>query len=240
MNAPNAPDDFPASLRAAACRGLMRLDAVMERNIGKALSTRPYWMFLLELYLAEFEGRTMFQSCLVTEGAPANTHRRAAKLADMGILIREPDPDDHRRVDLKLTPATRAMLEHALNATVTLYRAMARELLPDSEIEYGLLDHAETWYKRLFSTKYEHSAMNILRGKVIAGGRIALPADVRRSLGLQNGDTVLFEIEGDELRIRPARSALRRVQERLRAFAPNEGLVSDELIAERRAEASRD
>ncbi|RJG52983.1 AbrB/MazE/SpoVT family DNA-binding domain-containing protein [Sphingobium terrigena] len=82
--------------------------------------------------------------------------------------------------------------------------------------------------------------MTILRGKVIAGGRIALPADIRRSLGLQNGDTVLFEVNGDEVRIRPARSALRRVQERLRAFAPKEGLVSEELIAERRAEAARD
>lgn len=240
MNAPDAPDDFPASLRAAVCRGLMRLDAMMERTIGKALSTRPYWVFLLELYLAEFEGRTLFQSCLVTEGAPANTHRRAAKLADMGAVIREPDQDDHRRVDLRLTPATRTMLEHALNAAVALYRAMAHELLPDAGINHGLMDHPKIWYKNAFSTKYEASAMGILRGKVIAGGRIALPADVRRSLGLQNGDTVLFEIEGDEVRIRPARSALRRVQERLRAFAPSEGLVSDELIAERRTEASRD
>ena len=82
--------------------------------------------------------------------------------------------------------------------------------------------------------------MNIARGKVIAGGRIALPADIRRSLGLQNGDTVLFELQGDEVRIRPARSALRRIQERLRDFAPREGLVSEELIAERRAEAARD
>ncbi|WCM25923.1 AbrB/MazE/SpoVT family DNA-binding domain-containing protein [Sphingomonas sp. QA11] len=218
----------------------MRLDAMMERAVGKALSTRPYWVFLLELYLADIEGRTMFQSCLATEGAPANTHRRAAKLADMGILIREPDPDDHRRVDLRLTAASRAMLEHALNAAVTLYRAMAHEMLPDSDINQKLMDRPKIWYESVFGTKYEDRAMGILRGKVIAGGRIALPADVRRSLGLQNGDTVLFEIEGDEVRIRPARSALRRVQERLRAFAPDEGLVSDELIAERRTEASRD
>lgn len=233
-------DDFPVSLRAAACRGLMKLDTAMERNMGKALSTRPYWMFLLESYLAEVEGRTMFQSCLATEGAAANTHRRAARLADMGLLIRTPDPKDHRRVDLRLTPATRAMLERALNTAIALYRAMAREMLPDHETDASLMDEAKIWYKGLLSTKNRHDAMNILRGKVIAGGRIALPADVRRSLGLQNGDTVLFEVEGDEVRIRPARSALRRVQERLRALSPQEGLVSDELIAERRAEASRD
>lgn len=82
--------------------------------------------------------------------------------------------------------------------------------------------------------------MNIARGKVIAGGRIALPAEMRRALGLQNGDTVLFELQGDEIRIRPARSALKRVQERLKAFAPKEGFVSEELIAQRRVEAARD
>jgi AbrB family looped-hinge helix DNA binding protein len=230
----------PASLRATVCRGLVRLDALMERTIGKTLSTRPYWVFLLELYLAESEGKTIFQSCLATDGAPANTHRRAAKLAAMGMVTREPDPIDHRRVDLKLTSATRTALESTLNAAVSLYRTMAPEMLPDAGIERSLMDQSKIWYEGSLSTKYEHSAMNILRGKVIAGGRIALPADVRRLLGLQNGDTVLFEVEGDEVRIRPARSALKRVQERLRTFAPKEGLVSDELIAERRADASRD
>jgi bifunctional DNA-binding transcriptional regulator/antitoxin component of YhaV-PrlF toxin-antitoxin module len=63
---------------------------------------------------------------------------------------------------------------------------------------------------------------------------------MRRALGLQNGDTVLFELQGDEIRIRPARSALKRVQERLKAFALKEGFVSEELIAQRRVEAARD
>lgn len=78
------------------------------------------------------------------------------------------------------------------------------------------------------------------RGKVIAGGRIALPADIRRALGLENGDTVLFEVDGDGVRIRPAKLALRRIQDRLQAFAPEPGIVSDELIADRRAEGRRE
>jgi hypothetical protein len=49
-----------------------------------------------------------------------------------------------------------------------------------------------------------------------------------------------MELHGDELRIRPARSALRRIQAKLRALAPSKGFVSDKLIAERRAEADRD
>ena len=79
--------------------------------------------------------------------------------------------------------------------------------------------------------------MTAVTGKVVEGGRIIVPAAFRQSLGLEKGDTVFMELHGDELRIRSARSALRRVQAKLRALAPNEGGVSDELIAERRAEA---
>ena len=50
----------------------------------------------------------------------------------------------------------------------------------------------------------------------------------------------VMELRGDELRVRPARSALHRIQERLRplAPAPGEPLVSDELIEERRRAAA--
>ena len=44
----------------------------------------------------------------------------------------------------------------------------------------------------------------------------------------------------DEVRIRPARSRLRRMQAKLCVLAPGEGLVYDELIAERRAETDRE
>ncbi len=82
--------------------------------------------------------------------------------------------------------------------------------------------------------------MSAVKGKVVEGGRIIVPAAIRQSMGLSKGDTVFMELHGDELRIRPARSALRRIQAKLRALAPAEGLVSDELIAERRDEAERE
>ena len=80
--------------------------------------------------------------------------------------------------------------------------------------------------------------MGVVKGKVIAGGRIALPADVRRAMGIAEGDTVYFDLDGDELRVRSSRSSLRRIQDRLRAYRPEAGNLSDELIAERRAEAA--
>ena len=82
--------------------------------------------------------------------------------------------------------------------------------------------------------------MQTMKGKVVEGGRIILPAQFRRSLGLEKGDTVLIELHDDELRVRPARAALRRLQAKLRALGPSDRLASDELVAERRAEAARE
>ena len=79
--------------------------------------------------------------------------------------------------------------------------------------------------------------MVAIKGKVVEGGRVILPAAFRKSLGLAKGDTVLMELHGEEVRLRPARSALRRLQEKLRDYAPEDGSVSDELIADRRQEA---
>ena len=75
--------------------------------------------------------------------------------------------------------------------------------------------------------------MAAVKGKVVEGGRIIVPASFRKSMELSKGDTVFMELHGDELRVRPARSALRRIQAKLRALAPSEDHVSDELIAER-------
>ena len=80
--------------------------------------------------------------------------------------------------------------------------------------------------------------MAAAKGKIVEGGRVILPAAFRKSMGLAKGDTVLIELHGEEIRIRPARSALRRLQDKLRDYAPESGSVSDELIADRRQEAA--
>ena len=82
--------------------------------------------------------------------------------------------------------------------------------------------------------------MTAVKGKVVEGGRIIVPAAFRKSMGLAKGDAVFMELHGDELRVRPARSALRRIQAKLHALGPSEGLPSDKLIAERQAEAERE
>jgi antitoxin PrlF len=76
--------------------------------------------------------------------------------------------------------------------------------------------------------------MKAQRGKLVSGGRLQVPVDIRRALGLADGDPVLLRVVDGELHVRPVHNALSRVQARLRAHMPDAVSLSDELIADRR------
>ncbi len=78
----------------------------------------------------------------------------------------------------------------------------------------------------------------IVQGKVVEGGRLIVPAAFRKEMGIAKGDTVIMEMHGDELRVRPAKSALKRLREKLRASAQTGVSMVDELIAERRRDSA--
>jgi antitoxin PrlF len=83
--------------------------------------------------------------------------------------------------------------------------------------------------------------MNVQRGKIVSGGRLQLPSEVRKHLGFENGDAVLLEVVDNELRVRSLSEGVRRAQERLRHLMPQDGTrLSDELIADRRREADNE
>jgi AbrB family looped-hinge helix DNA binding protein len=77
-------------------------------------------------------------------------------------------------------------------------------------------------------------------GKINENGRVVIPSTIRRQLGLTAGDTLLFSVEGDVLRVESHRARIRRVQESLRRLIPPDRCLSDELIADRREEARRE
>ena len=78
------------------------------------------------------------------------------------------------------------------------------------------------------------------RARIGAGGRLVIPAEMRKALGLDEGTAVVLRVENGELRIWTIKEAIRRVQERVKPFLADEPSVVDELIAERRAENARD
>lgn len=82
--------------------------------------------------------------------------------------------------------------------------------------------------------------MQDVKTKVSEGGRIVLPAEYRRALGVIIGDDVILRLEDGAVRIYTLREAIRHAQELVRKYVPADRSLADELIAERRAEAERE
>ena len=77
-------------------------------------------------------------------------------------------------------------------------------------------------------------------GQIGAKGRIVIPAAIREALGMDVGESVVFRVEGHELRISTIRGRIRRVQERASRYVKPGTLVSEELSAERREAAKHE
>jgi AbrB family looped-hinge helix DNA binding protein len=75
--------------------------------------------------------------------------------------------------------------------------------------------------------------------KIAPGGRVVLPAEFRKALGVSVGDSVVIELRDGELRLRSLDAAIRRAQETVRRHVPDGVSLADELIRERREEAAR-
>lgn len=71
--------------------------------------------------------------------------------------------------------------------------------------------------------------------KIIAGGKVVIPADLRRDLGLKPGDTVVFEREGDALVLKSYLQVVREVQAEFRKMVGDDYSV-DQFLAERKAD----
>ena len=77
--------------------------------------------------------------------------------------------------------------------------------------------------------------------KVMAKGQVTIPKDVRKTLGISNGDRISFIVEGNTVRIvNSAVYAMQVLQQEMKGEARKAGLVNDDdivnLVAEMRKE----
>lgn len=79
-----------------------------ELGGGEVLFEDPAWDILLDLFAAELEGRQVSVSslCIAAGVAPTTALRWIAKMTELDMLIRHPDPDDKRRAFMTLAPRT--------------------------------------------------------------------------------------------------------------------------------------
>ena len=75
--------------------------------------------------------------------------------------------------------------------------------------------------------------------KVIAGGKIVIPAILRRELGIKDGDSVSFDRAGSTIVVRSYADTVRDGSSAFRAMISELPTV-DDFIADRRADAARD
>lgn len=81
--------------------------------------------------------------------------------------------------------------------------------------------------------------MGVVAVKVDSSGRVVIPKDLRDALGIPQGGELRLSIVDGELRGLTRVAALRQLQAKYAAH-PARGSAVDDLLAWRRAEASRD
>ena len=71
-------------------------------------------------------------------------------------------------------------------------------------------------------------------------GRVILPSELRKSLGLAKGDKVLIEADDNQVVLTTARLRRKRAQEIASRYAKPGVSIVEEFLAEKRAEAERE
>jgi AbrB family looped-hinge helix DNA binding protein len=72
------------------------------------------------------------------------------------------------------------------------------------------------------------------------GGRLVIPAEYRRALGVEPGDELVLVLEENSVRVLTPREGVRRAQMLVRSYVKEGTLLSDELIEERRRSSERE
>jgi AbrB family looped-hinge helix DNA binding protein len=70
-------------------------------------------------------------------------------------------------------------------------------------------------------------------------GRVVIPSEIRRKLGIAPGDVLVAVVEDQRLVLEKREAVLGRLRQRF-AHIPEGVSLADELIAERRAESRRE
>lgn len=76
--------------------------------------------------------------------------------------------------------------------------------------------------------------------KLGEGGRVVIPADVRKALGIEVGDELMLHMEDGKLILMTRKQAIHYVQEQMSKYDIGQRVLSEELIEERKSEAKNE
>ena len=82
--------------------------------------------------------------------------------------------------------------------------------------------------------------MRAFKTKLGKGGRVIVPVEYRRELGVEPGDEIILHLDEEGLRLYTPAQAVARAQALVRRYVPEERSLSEELVSERRGESARE
>ncbi|MGO1075417.1 AbrB/MazE/SpoVT family DNA-binding domain-containing protein [Inquilinus sp. CA228] len=84
--------------------------------------------------------------------------------------------------------------------------------------------------------------MTVVRAKVSESGRLSIPVELRRAIGLEHGGDVVVDLDGREIRIRTVAESVAQAQALSRRLLGDRVADAsvDNFLAERRREAERE
>ena len=86
----------------------------------------------------------------------------------------------------------------------------------------------------------EFNTQSQYRSEIQKGGRITIPIALRKQFGLDIGDSVVLDIQDNNIRLRSIQQVVKDIQAMVKQHIPENVSLVDELIQERRAEAARE
>ena len=82
--------------------------------------------------------------------------------------------------------------------------------------------------------------MREFKTKMGQSGRVVIPGEYRRRLGLESGDEIIMHLDDEGLHLYTVAQAVARSQALVRRYVPEGRSLADELISERREQAARE
>jgi Winged helix DNA-binding domain len=124
LRCPELPKHIGASIevrRKRAVQTIMQIRDVRDQGLGGDLFSDPAWNILLDAYASSLDGRqvSVSDACIAAR-APYTTGLRWLRVLEQrGLITRENDQTDKRRVYVSLTSRARQTLQALVDQTIS-------------------------------------------------------------------------------------------------------------------------
>lgn len=110
------------SPRVEMGRRMVKMRKLIAANLH-GVAPSPVWDMLLELYLAEHETRdvSLYSLYMAAYIPPPTAHRRVKDMEQKGLLVRDANESDRRRINVTLTAKGREFVEEVLDELAAFF-----------------------------------------------------------------------------------------------------------------------